>query len=149
MTFGLWLFLFSFAVAILPHLSILKKFEKEKDYPVGKDSYWTFQIADSVWNMVCIFFFGWRMANASNSSESFAFFAIFLCLVTIPTATYASFTGVYSAGTRYGFYYYRKYKNPAKQFRMSSKLPELKIVGLIQIILLTIIAGVSMIYIFR
>jgi hypothetical protein len=149
MTFSLWLLLFSFAVAIFPHLFILKKFEKENAYPFGKGSFQTFQIVDIVWSMACILFFGRWIARASNSSESFSLFAMFFSLITIPTAVYSSFTGIYSARTRRGFYYYEKYKNPAKQFRKSSKFPELKIVGWIQLFFLIGIAGVSIIYVFR
>jgi len=149
MTFSLWLFLFSFAVAIFPHLFILKKFWKEDGYSFGKESFQTFQNVDSVWVMACILFFGWWIARASNSSEVFTLFAMFFSLVTIPTAVYSSFTGIYTARTRRGVYYYQRYKNPVRQPRKLSKFPELKIVGWIQLFFLIGIAGVSIIYVFR
>ena len=149
MTFSFWLFLFSFGTAIFPQLFILNKFEKENADPFGKGSFQTFQNVDSVWSIVCILFFGWWLARASNSSEGFTVSAMFFSLIPIPTAVYSSFTGIYSARTRRGVYYYQKYKNPATQLRKLSKFPDLKIVGRIQLFSLIGIAGVSIIYVFR
>src|SRR5215207_9861305 len=115
MTLGFLLVLLSFAVVLFPHLSILKKFEQQRAYPFGKESFQTFQVVDIVCIVVCMCMLGWSITRVSNYSDRFSILAMFLSLITIPTAVYSTFTGIYPERTRGGYYYYRKYRNPAKQ----------------------------------
>jgi len=73
---------------------------------------------------------------------------MFLALITMPTALYSGCTGIYPERSHIGYYYFQQYKDPAKQFLMSSKYPELKVLGWVQFIFLIGIVGISAGYVF-
>ncbi len=148
MTLGLWLFLLSFAIFLFPHSFVLKKFQRQRALPFGKESFGAFQFFDVVWIIICMVGLGWSLLKTGGYSRQFALMAMFMALITIPTALYSSFTGIYPERSRVGYYYFQQYKDPAKQFLMSSKYPELKIVGWLQFIFLLSVAGISAGYVF-
>ena len=148
MSFGLGLCLLSFAVVLFPEPFILRRFQKQYGSPWGKESFQAFQFFDIAWMIVCMIGLGWSQFRTNDVSDLFALLAIFLALITMPMALYAGFTGIYPQRSRMGYCYFQQYKDPAKQFLMSSKYPELKIVGWVQFIFLMGIVGVSASYLF-
>jgi hypothetical protein len=143
MTLDLWLCLFSFVIVLFPHLVTLKKFQRQRANPVGKESFQAFQFFDVAWIILCAGGLGWSLLTTHGYSHRFAFLALFVSLITIPTALYSGFTGIYPERSRFGYNYFQQYKIPGKQFLMSSKYSELKMVGWVQSILLIGIVGVS------
>lgn len=143
MTLDLWLCLFSFVVVLFPYLFSLKKFKRERANPFGQESFQAFQFFDIVWTIFCVGGFVWRLFTADGNSHKFALLAMLVALITIPVALYSSLTGIYPERSRIGYYYFQQYNEPAKQFLMLSKYPELKTVGWVQLILLISIVGVS------
>jgi hypothetical protein len=148
MTLGLWLCLFSFVIVLFPHSFVLKKFQRERANPFGKESFEAFQFFDIVWIVVCVGGLGWSLLAVDSHSHQFSLIAMFLALITMPIALYSGFTGIYPDRSRIGYYYFQQYKDPAKQFLMSSKYPELKILGWVQFIFLVGVASISVVHVF-
>lgn len=148
MTLGLWLCLFSFAVVLFPELFILKKFQKQHGSPWGKESFAVFKFFDIVWMAVCLIGLGWSLVTNDDYSHRFTVLAMLVALITMPIALYSGFTGIYPERSRMGYHYFQHYKDPAKQLLRSSKYPELKIVGWVQLLFLIGIVGISASYVF-
>lgn len=148
MTLGLWLCLFSFLIVLFPHSVVLKKFERQRANPFGKESFQAFQFFDVVWMIICLGGLGWSLLARDGYSDKFSLMAMFLALIFMPIALYSGFTGIYPERTRVGYYYFQHYKDPAKQLLMSSQLPELKLVGWVQFVLLIGIVAISAGYVF-
>ena len=148
MTLGLWLCLFSFIIVLFPHSFILKKFQRERANPFGKESFDAFRFFDIIWIVACVVGLGWSLLAADNYSHGFSLIAMFLALITMPIALYSGLTGIYPERNSIGYYYFQQYKDPAKQFLMSSKYSELKVLGWVQFVLLVSIAGIAAGYVF-
>jgi hypothetical protein len=148
MNIGVWLGLAALATILLPDLFILRKYKEESSSNLSGEKFEAFQFFETIWLIVNLGFFIWQWMVATNYPHRFVLLALVFASITIPLALFSGLTGIYPIRTRSGYYYYIRYKDPAKQFLMSSKYPELKIVGWVQFILLISIIVISSVYFF-
>jgi hypothetical protein len=148
---GLWLFLLSSFVTYFPYWFVLHRYEKEPtNFPEDRKFLFLYflQMAWFFINVIFVILL-WVFFAKGDLSQILAVLSIFFPSISLPSAIMSAITGVYPALERKGYFYYENYKSSSEQIFVATDGPQLKTVGWLQFILITVLIGVSLVYVLR
>ena len=123
----------------------LRRYESRTGDPAYEKRFKPFQFFEMAWHIfLSVLGLLLLLVSFGRSINWLAILALAVCLLTLPEALLAGFTGIYRKDRHRGYVdYYETHKDPARQFWASTKIPVLQVVGWIQTGLLGVLMLLS------